>query len=265
MSCRSDDILNNAPLLRAYVGPDYDIIGVVPRAVGATFPAITCDATEYAAIRRFWETDDTLPGYTPTSLVDSYLIGENLGLDCESFQPDLVPYSGTVSVARDMEFVRQALGQSHLHYLGGSYGTVLGGTYAALYPDRVGRMVLDSVVDFNDWYSPIHDPSRHIGDADLGLEFFFTACHDAGSEACAIWSEDISSIKQAFYTADRSIHEKPLPVPGFGLVKWPLWRLGVYNALYKPALNFPVLAGITSEILNGSAGQCKLDYQQNSS
>lgn len=57
----------------------------------------------------------------------------------------MLPYVGTVSVARDMDLLRQALGEEKLDFLGFSYGTRLGAVYAALFPRRTGRMVLDGV------------------------------------------------------------------------------------------------------------------------
>ena len=249
-----EEILTNAALLRAQVGNGSDIIAVVPRGVGSTFPPITCDVTDLAYIRGLWDFRNTLPGYTRVGVAESYAIGRQLGLDCDLITPDLIPYIGTVFIARDMEFVRQALGQQKLSYLGYSYGTVLGGTYAALFPDKVGRMVLDAVLDFNDYYSPNKDPSLDIGDADLALENFFQACHDAGPDACALWSATTKEIREQFIEADQRLLNEPLPVPGYGLLRWPLWRSGIYNALYRPAQGFPLVAGVTLEILNGAAG-----------
>ena len=54
---------------------------------------------------------------------------------------------GTVDVARDLDVLRAVLGDDQLNYLGKSYGTLIGSLYAEQFPDRVGRMVLDGVVD----------------------------------------------------------------------------------------------------------------------
>ena len=247
-------MLSKAPLLRAQVGNDSDIIAVVPRGVASTFPPMTCDATDLDATRRLWEIQDALPGYTRKSAAESYALGQNLGLDCASVAPDILPYIGTIYAAHDMDFVRQALGQEKLSYLGYSYGTVLGGTYAALFPDKVGRMVLDGVLDFNDYYSSNKDPRLDIGDADLALDNFFQACHEAGPDSCAIWSNGTEAVRKRFLKADRQLLDSPLPVASYGLLKWPSWRSGVYNALYRPAPGFPLLAGVASEILDGAAG-----------
>ena len=249
-----EDVLSKLELLRAYVGNDSDIIVVVPRGVSATFPPMTCDATALQVTERLLETQNTLPGYDQASLEETYAIGESLRLDCAAIKPDLIPYIGTVFVANDMEYVRNALGQEKLSYYGTSYGTALGGTYAALFPDRVGRIVLDGVLDVDDYYNWNKDPNLDIGDADAALEKFFTACHDAGKAACSIWSKNIDEILDRLYQADKILYTTPLPVTGLDLLTWPLWRFGVFNALYNPLEGFPLLAGAVSEVLSGSAG-----------
>ena len=92
----------------------------------------------------------------------------------------MLPYVGTVDVARDMDRLRQALGDSGLTYMGQSYGTLLGITYASLFPTHIRAMVLDSVVDpalsFNQMTQGQAVGFEHV------LNSFFTWC--AGSAAC---------------------------------------------------------------------------------
>ncbi|KIF01759.1 protease, partial [Streptomyces sp. RSD-27] len=64
---------------------------------------------------------------------------------CERHSGRVLPYIGTVHVARDLDVIRRALGERKLNYLGFSYGTRLGAVYAALFPQHTGRMVLDGV------------------------------------------------------------------------------------------------------------------------
>src|SRR5699024_1157050 len=66
---------------------------------------------------------------------------------CEAHSGDVLPYLDTFSAARDMDVLRAALGSDELDYLGYSYGTYLGASYAELYPDRVGRIVLDGAME----------------------------------------------------------------------------------------------------------------------
>ena len=115
-------------------------------------------------------------------------------------------------------------------------------------------MVLDGVLGFNDYYSAIKNPQLDIGDADLALHNFFQACHEAGEDACAIWANTTQGIRNRLMKADQHIRAEPIPVAGFELMTWSLWRSGFYSALYRPSQGFPLLAGVASEILDGSAG-----------
>jgi pimeloyl-ACP methyl ester carboxylesterase len=205
---------------------------------------------------------DTLPGYPPTSSEERYAIGHNIEQDCKTVTPELLPYIGTVYVAHDMDYVRKALGHSSLSYLGDSYGTALGSTYAALFPERVHRMVLDGVLDLANYYSANQNPELDIGDVDKALDSFFSSCHQAGKKRCPLWSDSVEKIKERFYEADQRIFRKPIPVPGYGLLKWPIWRAGVYTALYQPARGFPILAAGLLEILTGKAGPALTAYLQ---
>lgn len=241
-------------MLRAYVGQEADIVAVVPRGVGATLPSVTCDVSDTLATQRQWAIQNILPGYDEYAVSLNYALGQSIGLDCNSTSPDLIPYVGTEFSARDMDVVLRALGQEQMDYLGFSYGTVLGQTYAVLFPDRVDRMVLDGVLNFDDYYAADKDPRADIGDADLALNNSFQACFDAGRMHCALWSNSIDEIKERFEDADQRIHDMPLPVLGYGLLTWSLWRSGVYNALYKHNEGFPLLAGGVLEILAGEAG-----------
>lgn len=107
---------------------EYDLLGFDPRGIGASQP-IQCQDSEY--------TNSTL----------------RIG-DCIGKNP-LAHYMGTSSVARDMELMRALMKDDKLNYLGYSYGTMLGATYATLFQDKVGRMVLDSAEDAG-WATPIH-------------------------------------------------------------------------------------------------------------
>ena len=69
------------------------------------------------------------------------------GKACQSFTGDLLGHVDTVSAARDLDVLRAALGDEKLNYLGYSYGTLLGGTYAELFPKKTGRLVFDGAVD----------------------------------------------------------------------------------------------------------------------
>ena len=99
---------------------------------------------------------------------------------CEKASANVLPYVGSVDVARDMDRLRQALGDSGLTYMGQSYGSLLGLTYAALFPTHIRAMVLDSVIDPALSFDQI---TQGQADGFEGmLDAFFTWC--AGSAAC---------------------------------------------------------------------------------
>ncbi|MGY5765640.1 alpha/beta hydrolase [Brachybacterium sp. DNPG3] len=129
-----------------YFGADvrssYDIIGFDPRGVSRS-AGIRClsdaETDEYRA--------DTYDATTAEGMQTSIDWMARIADACEENSGDVLPYLDSLSAARDMDVLRAALGDDALHYLGFSYGTYLGSLYADTYPERVGRMVLDGVLD----------------------------------------------------------------------------------------------------------------------
>ncbi len=122
----------------------YDIVGFDPRGVGAS-SAVNCGGP--SVLDRFLY--DITPG-TPGS--DAWIAATEqstaaFGQDCLKNTGPLLQYVDTVSAARDLDLLRAVLGDRKLNYLGYSYGTFLGVTYADLYPKNTGRLVLDGALD----------------------------------------------------------------------------------------------------------------------
>ncbi|MEU4091281.1 alpha/beta hydrolase [Streptomyces sp. NPDC026673] len=120
----------------------YDLVALDPRGVQYSTP-VDC-ATDTAATPMGFGL--RLSG-DATEITDSYEAFEELADACEKYAGRLLPHLGTPDAARDMDVVRALTGDKRLHYLGYSYGTYLGATYAELFPSRVGRMVLDGAID----------------------------------------------------------------------------------------------------------------------
>ncbi|CAM5425083.1 alpha/beta hydrolase [Streptomyces purpurascens] len=120
----------------------YDLVSWDPRGVGAS-EGVRCrgDKEIQAA-----ESVDVTPD-TPAEEKAYFQDAADFGKGCHKDAGKLMAHVSTADSARDMDRVREALGDDRMHYFGISYGTELGGTYAHLFPKKVGRMTLDAVVD----------------------------------------------------------------------------------------------------------------------
>lgn len=120
----------------------YDIVGVDPRGVGDSTP-LECMSDEDFA--KFTNTDPDPDDPTEVAVLRKSIV--DLGTACEKNGGALAAHVSTEEAARDMDIVRALLGRKKMDWFGASYGTQLGATYATLFPETVGRMVLDGAVD----------------------------------------------------------------------------------------------------------------------
>ncbi|HEX3005732.1 MAG TPA: alpha/beta hydrolase [Angustibacter sp.] len=120
----------------------FDIVGFDPRGVGQSDPLKCVTTKELDALVAFDPDPDTQAERTR---MDELIHG--FGEGCLEHSGTLARHMSTKEAARDMDILRAALGEPKLNYLGASYGTFLGATYADLFPQRVGRFVLDGAID----------------------------------------------------------------------------------------------------------------------
>ncbi|WP_329255057.1 alpha/beta hydrolase [Streptomyces sp. NBC_01478] len=126
----------------AEVRARYDMVAMDPRGVARSEPV---ECLGGRAMDAFTQTDTTPDDRRETTeLVAEY---KKFAEGCGAHSPDLLRHVSTVEAARDMDLLRAVLGDRKLTYVGASYGTFLGATYAGLFPDRVGRVVLDGAMD----------------------------------------------------------------------------------------------------------------------
>ncbi len=136
-----DDMDNELASLTPELLDDFDIVMFDPRGVERSDP-VECNPAPGEPP----SPSNPVPT-TPATLAAVIANLKQFASDCERTVPSLLPYVGTVDVARDMDLLRQALGDSGLTYMGQSYGTLLGLTYAQLFPTHVRAIVLDGVID----------------------------------------------------------------------------------------------------------------------
>ncbi|WP_067116534.1 alpha/beta hydrolase [Streptomyces yokosukanensis] len=124
------------------VGAAYNVVSFDPRGVGASTPVSCGDTTKLIK-------HPATPA-TPVNAAQEQArrtVARKVAGQCSAHAEDLLPYMTTANAARDMDRIRGAFHRDKLDYLGYSYGTRLGATYATLFPAHTGRMILDSVVD----------------------------------------------------------------------------------------------------------------------
>ena len=171
-----DDFVNELDTLTPQLLDDFDIVTFDPRGIQRSDP-VTCGETPGT-------TSGPLADPVPQSAAAQTSMIANMrqfGADCEKASGAILPFVGTVDVARDLDRLRQALGDTGLTYMGQSYGTLLGAIYAQLFPTHIRAMVLDSAID----------PALSLSQLSLGqaegfegvLDSFFTWC--AGTPTCA--------------------------------------------------------------------------------
>ncbi|MFE3017425.1 alpha/beta hydrolase [Streptomyces sp. NPDC059256] len=121
------------------VAAAYDVIGMDTRGLGESTPA------DCGLDRSSWLL--YAPGPDRAGFDESVRLARKDARTCWDEQADLLPHLSTRNVARDVDIVRSALGEAKTSWFGHSYGTVLGSTYAQMFPQRVDRLVLDSAPD----------------------------------------------------------------------------------------------------------------------
>lgn len=126
----------------AQVRARYDMVAIDPRGVARSEPVECLTGSQMDAYTQVDQTPDDAAEVTKLSGAF-----KKFATGCEQRSGEILPHVSTVETARDMDILRALLGDEQLHYVGASYGTFLGATYAELFPARVGRLVLDGAMD----------------------------------------------------------------------------------------------------------------------
>ena len=119
----------------------FDVVGFDPRGVGAS-TKLPCGDSTVPAFRHVDSSPDTPE--EQTALDDA---AKAVADDCAQHAGNLIPFMGTDDAVRDIDMIRQALGEDQLNFLGISYGTLLGLRYAQLFPHGARAIAIDGVID----------------------------------------------------------------------------------------------------------------------
>ncbi|GJE95975.1 hypothetical protein PsYK624_121680 [Phanerochaete sordida] len=202
-------VLAGAPYFRAIIGAQYDLVGFDPRGVGATTPPLSIFNSPPEALEWY-------AGYPQNvnESVSSFGRGHaaanilgSLAADRASVEAQAV---STPAVAHDMLSIARAFGFERVNYWGVSYGSVIGATFAAMFPQNVGRFIIDGVVNAHEWYAGVDTSS--LLDADAALSSVWSACTAAGPSNCPLYASDPAAIAKRVNALVDAVHLAPVPV-----------------------------------------------------
>src|SRR5664279_2422777 len=236
----------------AELNQSFDLVGLDPRGVGASRPAVGCQTdaewdTFRATARRTRSQAEVDAANAELKTIAEKCVsrtGADEGIDGKTFLANI----GTRDVAKDLDVLRAVLGDDKLTYVGFSYGTSIGTVYAEQFPQNVRAMVLDGAID------PNQDPLA----SSLGQAKGFQSAFDDFAAWCVKQSEcvlgtDAGTATQAYQSLIRPLLETPLPLKDGRVLSFSDANTGVIQALYYQEL-WPTLATALQKLSGGDGG-----------
>lgn len=191
----------------------YDLIGFDPRGIHLSH-AVTCGLT-------IEQITQAIPPFEfPVSRKEEKQqlnINKTLNSLCAKNGNDVMDHMTTANVARDLDLLRQAVGDELLNYVGYSYGSYLGVTYANLFPQKVGRLVVDGVLDpiewstgkgWSGWIEPVTTRLESDKNSMATLNEFFRLCDLAGPTGCSFAGNSAARFDQLI----KRLKAQPQPI-----------------------------------------------------
>jgi pimeloyl-ACP methyl ester carboxylesterase len=187
----------------------FDWIGWDPRGTYASTPVDCFGSEEDAA--EFWG-DVKVP--TTPAASDAYAeLTRDLARRCGEVMGDILDHISTTDTVRDLDHMRELLGEETITYVGLSYGTYIGQVYANMFPDRVRAMMLDGIVDpVAHTESAESQIARGTSSTDAVFEQFLVTCEAAGPERCALAGHGETPKVRVARLFEQARHA-PIPAP----------------------------------------------------
>ncbi|PKW15068.1 alpha/beta hydrolase [Saccharopolyspora spinosa] len=206
----------------------FDIIGFDPRGVARSTPLRCFKSAEQA--------EEVLGRISSVPVTDQQ-IGTTMaayaeyGEACDKNAGELLGHLSTKDVARDLDLMRQGVGDEQLNYVGFSYGTLLGATYVNLFPERSRAIILDGNVDpaLRTANGVQYDRERARG-FELALDSFLKLCAEK-AQGCAFGEGDP---RAKFDEIRDRLRPGPIAMPGGSQITLDQFTVSVSSALYSP-------------------------------
>ncbi|GAA2382698.1 alpha/beta hydrolase [Streptomyces glaucosporus] len=224
----------------------YDIVGMDPRGVGRSEPIECLSDKEMDSYTRTDVTpDDQGEIKKLTTAFEEFAKG------CEKRAGELLGHVSTVEAARDMDVLREVLGDDRLTYVGASYGTYLGATYAGLFPSRVGRLVLDGAMD------PSLTSEQLNREQTEGFDTAFTAFAEDCVERrdCPLGTENAKDAGRRLGDFLERLDTRPLKTGQPRELTESLGTVGVLNAMYTEYYWPKLRSALTAAMEDGDGAE----------
>jgi pimeloyl-ACP methyl ester carboxylesterase len=251
-----------------FYGTSHNIVAFDPRGVNNSGPTIDCFPGDPETRNNFnsWYYR-FVSSAASDSVTSIYNAADAWGQWCTPVLGGTngsAQYVSTPAVARDMLSFAQAeaalLGKSaeeaKVSYYGFSYGTALGATFASMFPQNIGKLILDGVIDSEDYYRG--EWKADLFHTDQAIETFFISCFNAGNTSCPIWEPSPDKIASRFQSILDNLKANPIPITNPQIQAMPLLatysdlKKTLLNAVYFPLSDFPRLAQILVDLENGN-------------
>jgi pimeloyl-ACP methyl ester carboxylesterase len=243
--------VNDLPAELSVLTPEllarFDIVSFDPRGVERSSPVLCSTGSSGS-------TSSSTPGplpdpvpSTPGAQLALVTNDEEYAAQCESMSAKVLPFVGTVDTARDLDRIRQALGDAQLTFFGHSYGTLIGATYAQMFPTHVRAMVLDGAID------PAMSTAQMVVEQSESFESvlddFFSWCASSGCP----WRPAGGPSAAALLALIQQSRMTPIPA-GRGRTAGPgELYYALLDGLYARS-EWPTLAGALAEAAAGNGG-----------
>jgi pimeloyl-ACP methyl ester carboxylesterase len=216
------------PYLASLLQGRFDIVGFDPRGVGASAPLRCFDTQDelnafFGAVPVFpYKAEQTRPFFDQLRSLAGQCLGRHAAITA---------HMSTADVARDLDLLRRAVGDARLTYLGFSYGTQLGSTYANLFPKNVRALVIDGVLNPQDWVAGTTVVTDRLKTGRVVAEFM-RLC-DAAGDACALSGGDGAAAR--YEALANAVLQTPIDL-GDGLYTYDFLISDTTLAMYTPEL-----------------------------
>ncbi len=241
----------------AELNKQLDLVGFDPRGVGSSTPAIRCQTdAERDAAREFTartrtqaEVDAANAQAERIAQGCAALSGTQEGIDGKTFLANV----GTSNVAKDLDVLRAAVGDERLTYLGWSYGTSIGTSYARQFPENVRAMILDGAIDPN--ADPVQEQIGQSEGFQKAFDDFGAWC--AQQAQCAL-GKDPAQATVNYQRLVRPLLDNPVKLPDGRVLTFGDANTGTGQALYSDSLWEPLSTALTDLSKGDGAGLMQL-------